>query len=141
MTKRHGWVMNDRLRSEATRILGDAAAGSTSRPQSVPSGKSSTRHSMPNPTSVASPSTDATVTKREKLQSLTAALDTRPPQQIPRWLTRLAAGPAARLLTVSHRISSARITDATGWNPAAAAVVSSRADVIDERTAGPTGRS
>ena len=69
------------------------------------------------------------VTKAEELQSLTAALDARPPRQIPRWLALLVAGRAARLLTVSQRISSSRFTDATGWKPAIPSVTSGWADV------------
>lgn len=118
MTKRDSWMINDRLRSEATQILVDAAIAATAiaTALSVPSGTYNVSDQRP-------------VTKAEELQSLTAALDARPPRQIPRWLARLVAGRAARLLTVSQRISSSRFTDATGWKPAIPSVTSGWADV------------
>ena len=70
------------------------------------------------------------VTRREDLDSLAAVLDAAPPRSIPGWLARIAAGPASRLLTVSHRISAARFTDATGWQPIKTSVVSGWQGVV-----------
>lgn len=79
------------------------------------------------------------VPRREELRSLAAALQAGPPRSIPPWLARIVAGPAARLLTVSHRISAARFTDTTGWKPAMASVTGGWTEVVDPQIATPTG--
>lgn len=84
-------------------------------------------------------SDDRPVTRREELRSLAAAVGARPPRSIPPWLARIAAGPAARLLTVSHRVSAARFTDATGWKPAMASVANGWTNVINAPIAASEG--
>lgn len=76
-------------------------------------------------------SDDRPVTRREELHSLAAAVGARPPRSIPAWLARVVAGPASRLLTVSHRVSAARFVDATGWRPMTESVTDGWADLTE----------
>lgn len=54
----------------------------------------------------------------EEMSLLAELLNAQPPRSIPFALARTAVGKAARLLTVSHRISAASFRNATGWEPA-----------------------
>lgn len=62
-------------------------------------------------------SDDTPVTKRNELNTLATAINARAPRSIPRWIAKSVVGPAAGLLTISHRVSNARFKDTTGWEP------------------------
>lgn len=60
---------------------------------------------------------DDPMTQRELMDTIVAALDAPAPRRIPYALARLVAGKAARVLSVSHRVSNLRFREATGWSP------------------------
>lgn len=60
---------------------------------------------------------DEPVRSKELIGSLSRTLGVKPPRRVPAGLARLVAGPAANLLTVSHRVSNRSFTEATGWKP------------------------
>lgn len=62
-------------------------------------------------------SEDQPVTASEDLALLASALGAPPPRRVPAWVARAVTGPAAGLLTVSHRVSNRRFRDVTGWAP------------------------
>jgi nucleoside-diphosphate-sugar epimerase len=56
---------------------------------------------------------------REWLPALAAAAGAKPPRRVPRWLGRLAAGPAvARMMTEVRGASNAKAARELGWRPA-----------------------
>jgi nucleoside-diphosphate-sugar epimerase len=60
---------------------------------------------------------DEPVRSKVLIDSLSGALGVKPPRRVPEGLARVVAGPAAHLLTVSHRVSNRSFTGATGWKP------------------------
>lgn len=60
---------------------------------------------------------DEPLTQRDWMAAAVAALDAPAPRRVPYPLARLVAGKAARVLSVSHRVSNARFRDASGWTP------------------------
>lgn len=57
------------------------------------------------------------LTASDEMSLLAELLDAPQPRRIPFPLARAGAGKAARMLTVSHRVSAARFRMATGWEP------------------------
>jgi nucleoside-diphosphate-sugar epimerase len=66
---------------------------------------------------------DEPVTAERLAASLADALGVGVPAKVPPVAARLAAGKAAALLTVSHRVSNGAFREATGWKPAHPSVV------------------
>jgi nucleoside-diphosphate-sugar epimerase len=60
---------------------------------------------------------DEPVTSAEWARSLAEAVGAPAPRRIPRWLARIGAGGASRLLTISQRVSNRAFREATGWAP------------------------
>lgn len=60
---------------------------------------------------------DTPMRSADNLGSLVEALGAPDPRRIPKWMATLAMRKAARLLTVSHRVSNERFKQATGWRP------------------------
>lgn len=69
----------------------------------------------------------------EEMSLLAELLDAPPARRIPFPLARAAVGEAARLLTVSHRISAESFRTATGWEPAFPSARDGWRVVIDSR--------
>jgi len=60
---------------------------------------------------------DVPMTQRELMNTICAATDAPTPRRVPYVIARLVAGKAARVLTVSQRVSNGRFREATGWTP------------------------
>lgn len=147
--RRRAWATNDRLRSEASAHLVDAAGSSHTETMNAtarrrlnpfigdPEGYVSMIHADDAGSAVAAaleaPSgpyniaDDEPLTRAEAGRVVAAALDKKPPRSVPRRLTDLS--PSTRAVSRSLRVSHHRFTEATGWTPAHPSI----------RTSWPTG--
>jgi len=73
---------------------------------------------------------DTPVTKRQELEALASVVGAKAPRRIPRWLANTVVGPAATMLTVSHRVANRHLKNATGWAPEFPCVLDGWADVV-----------
>jgi 2-alkyl-3-oxoalkanoate reductase len=78
---------------------------------------------------------DEPVTTAEALSTVADLLGAPRPRRVPVAMARLAAGPAAGLLSVSHRVSNRRLRDATGWSPKYPSVLEGWRSVVEARAA------
>ena len=82
------------------------------------------------PTGVFNVTDDTPVTKREELEVLAETLGVKPPRNLPRWLARAVVGPAANMLTVSHRVSNDCFKRTTDWTPRFGSVIDGWSDAV-----------
>lgn len=73
------------------------------------------------------------MTVSEEMALLAELLDVPQPRRIPYAIARASAGGAARMLTVSHRVSAGTFRTATGWEPAVASAREGWQQVISNR--------
>jgi nucleoside-diphosphate-sugar epimerase len=66
---------------------------------------------------------DEPVRSAEMYQTLARLLGVKPPRKIPALVASAALGPAAKLLTISHRVSNQRFREVSGWRPAHPSVI------------------
>lgn len=60
---------------------------------------------------------DEPMTQHDLMNTITSTLDAPAPKRVPYPIARLVAGKAARVMTVSQRVSNRRFREATGWAP------------------------
>ncbi len=60
---------------------------------------------------------DEPLTQRVLLETIARSLDAPSPRRMPEMLARVMMGHAAKVLTVSQRVSNRRFREASGWRP------------------------
>ena len=90
-------------------------------------------HALAAPAGVYNVADSDPVTASEEMALLAELLDAPQPRRIPYALARVAAGGAARMLTVSHRVSAGLFRAETGWEPKVTSVREGWQQVIGDR--------